>query len=409
MPAVNHVILASGAVVAVSAVIATAIAIYESPELRRYTDDVRRRIAMALQSLGQGINPPDREPMFNRPEDAEGFLQSRRGAGAEPGVDADEATRRSQREELIYWNSVRLQKQVEEELNKHAEKQQEAEARALTEAAAPAAIEAPPLRARGTSFDDFLKPSRGDGIESGAYVVSGAQINESVGQLRHRGENGGAAARGFAAAAIYSNPFGDEHHIDPAEFGNMGLGTGRLMQESHSDIYSATTREEDRKASTVASTATMEAAEAAESQPSLIDFSTDTLPSPAAVQRALEEQALPENEVPAEAYASIQAWARDSGFYSPLPVTPVAPVSEAEVVSDDGELTPTDSVSLVGSGEDIGAGLEWQSSRAESSHNGETGKPYDVLSETDGMLTPASWSEVGSQISESDHPQAQHA
>ncbi|KAJ6783130.1 hypothetical protein PWT90_01428 [Aphanocladium album] len=379
MPAVNHVILASGAVVAVSAVIATAIAIYESPELRRYTDDVRRRIAMALQSLGDGINPPDREPMFNRPEDAEGFLESRRGAGAEPGVDADEATRRSQREELMYWNSVKLQKQLEDELTKHAEKQDGS--------VTPAAIEDRPAASRGTSFDDFLKPARSE--ETGAYVVSGAQTHESSGQLRHRGEG----ARGFSTAAIYSNPFSDENHIDPEEFGNMGLGTGRLMQESHSDIYSATTREEDRRTAT---TATMEA-----ESPSLIDFGTETLPHPAAVQRELHQHAVPASEVPEEAYASIQAWARDSGFYSPLPVTPVAPVSEAEVISE-GELTPTDSVSIVGSGEDL-------ANETRSSHAEESGKPYDVMSETSGMLTPASWSEVGSQISDSEHPQAQHA
>ncbi|TQV94798.1 hypothetical protein IF1G_06809 [Cordyceps javanica] len=378
MPAVNHVILASGAVVAVSAVVAAAIAIYESPELRRYTDDVRRRIAMALQSLGEGINPPDREPMFNRPEDAEGFLESRRGAGAEPGVDADEATRRSQREELMYWNSVRLQRQLEDELVKHAENG--------AGAATPAAIEARPEVSRGRSFDDFLKPANSE--ETGAYIVSGAQTNEGAGQLRHRGEG----ARGFSAAAVYSNPFSDENHIDPEEFGNMGLGTGRLMQESHSDIYSATTREEDRQTAT---TATMEA-----ESPSLIDFSSETLPHPAAVADEVQQQALPDGAQEA-AYESIQAWARDSGFYSPLPVTPVAPASEAEIASD-GELTPTDSVSLVGSGEHVVD--ETHSSRA-----GESGRPFDVLSETDGMLTPASWSEVGSQISENEHPQAQHA
>lgn len=381
MPPVNHIMLASGAVVAVSAVVATAIAIYESPELRRYTDDVRRRIAMALQSLGEGINPPNREPMFNRPEDAEGFLESRRGAGAEPGVDADEATRRSQREELMYWNSIKLQKQVEEELTKHAE--------SVDGAATPAAIEGRPTVSRSISFDDFLLPANDE--ETGAHMVSGAQPNEGTSQLRHRGED----ARGFSSAAIYSNPFSDENHIDPEELGNMGLGTGRLMHESQSDIYSATTREDDRQTAT---TATMEAET---TTPSLIDFGTETLPHPAAVQRELEQHALPPGEVPEEAYASIQAWARDSGFYSPLPVTPAAPASEAEIISE-GELTPTDSVSLVGSGEDL-------ANETRSSHAGDSGNPYDVMSETSGMLTPASWSEVGSQISDNEHLHAQHA
>jgi hypothetical protein len=100
-----------------------------------------------------------------------------------------------------------------------------------------------------------------------------------------------------------------------------------------------------------------------------------------------------------EAYASIQAWAQNTStdFYSPLPVTPTAPMSEPEMISDDGMLTPTDSVSLVGSGEDV-------ANDAQSSREGETGRYYDVMSESSGMATPASWSEVGSVISESDAP-----
>jgi hypothetical protein len=128
MPPANHVVLASGAAVAVSVAVAAAIALYESPELRRYADDVRRRIAIALHSIGDGINPPDRDPLFNRPEDANGFFESRRGEGAEPGVDADEETRRRQREELMYWNSIRLQKEQEKAAAEVNEKEQQDEA-----------------------------------------------------------------------------------------------------------------------------------------------------------------------------------------------------------------------------------------------------------------------------------------
>ncbi|CRK44295.1 hypothetical protein BN1723_000981 [Verticillium longisporum] len=65
-----------------------------------------------------------------------------------------------------------------------------------------------------------------------------------------------------------------------------------------------------------------------------------------------------------------------------------------EMVSE-GVLTPTDSVSLAGSGEDI-------ANDAVSSKGGDNGRPYDVLSESEGMMTPASWSEVGSVVSEND-------
>jgi hypothetical protein len=378
MPAVNHIVLASGAVVAVSVVVATAMAIYENPEVRRYTDDARRRIALALQSLSDGINPPIREPRFNRPEDAEGFMQTKRGQGAEPGVDADEATRKSQRQELMYWNAVKLQKQLEDELAR----------RAL--GGAPAEGERPSIGERGTSFDDFLKPAESD--EQGAYVFnSGAEVRSAPEGLRQRGEG----ARGLAAAALYTNPFADENHIDIDELdGNMGIGTGRSMPGGFdaSDIYSATTRDDDHQ-TTETMSATME-----EATPALIDVSVETIQSSATSGGPFSEDqsATASRESDDEAYASIQAWAHDSSrsFYSPLPETPVAPVSEPEVVSD-GELTPTDSASLAGSGEDV-------ANDAHSSRAGKTGRSYDVMSESSGMMTPASWSEVGSVISENE-------
>ncbi|POR36229.1 Uncharacterized protein TPAR_03600 [Tolypocladium paradoxum] len=372
MPIVNHVVLASGAVVAVSVAVAAAMAMYESPELRRYADDIRRRIAVALHSIGDGINPPYREPRFNRPEDAEGFMQSRRAEGAEPGVDADEATRRRQREELLYWNTVLLEKK---------EKEQQA-LPALPSVPRPAGV------ARGSSFDDFLR--RDESAEHGAFVFStGADGRDSQAGLRHRGE----AARGLATS-LYTNPFADEHHIDNDEVAEMGVSyIAPGKDEGMSDIYSATTRDQDDVRS-----ATLEPS------PALIDIVSNPAQSQTRSQSSgTLERELGEDEYMSagqddrhEAYASIQAWAHDSSrnFYSPLPVTPAAPVSEPELVSD-GELTPTDSMSLAGSGEDI-------ADEAQSLSAGGTGRPFDVLSESEGMLTPASWSEVGSVVSEND-------
>jgi hypothetical protein len=93
------------------------------------------------------------------------------------------------------------------------------------------------------------------------------------------------------------------------------------------------------------------------------------------------------------AYASIHAWADNShhaGFYSPLPVTPAAPLSEAsEPEFLDGQATPTDSASVADSGEDLG--------------RDDASSANDVMSEDgDGIHTPGSWTEVGSVVSESD-------
>ncbi|KAJ4256500.1 Hypothetical protein NCS54_00243200 [Fusarium falciforme] len=364
----NHVVLASGAVVAVSVAVATAVAIYESPEVRRYADDVRRRIAFALHSLGEGIDPPHREPIFNRPEDADGFLESRRGPGAESGVDADEETRRRQREELLYWNSVMLEKQKEKE--------------ALA-ASRPATTESRP---RGSSFDDFLRQD--EGAERGTYVFNtGADVRGTDDGLRRRGE------QSRFLTSVYSNPFADEYHIDAQEMQDEMEASRHISPAADeiSDIYSATTRDQDEKTPAI--------------DAPLAEIDPIPAPSETATSATLERELGPNEFMTAgqedreDAYASIQAWAQNSSpeFYSPLPVTPTASMSEPSVISDDGMLTPTDSVSIIGSGDDI-------ASDAQSSHEGETGRYYDVMSESSGMATPASWSEVGSVVSESDAP-----
>lgn len=360
MPPANHVILASGAAVAVSVAIASAIALYESPELRRYADDLRRRIAIAMHSMGDSINPPAREPLFNRPEDAHGFLQS----GNAPGVDADEETKRRQREELMYWNSVRLAKEAEE-----SEK---------------AGQDGAQVERKGT-FDDFLRPDAQG--EKGSYVY------RSGVDAKNENETDGLRKRGMGA--LYANPFADEHGISSEELdGNAEKHVVPNKDEGMSDIYSATDRPDEP------STPTAEAA-----QPSLIDIdeepsktpttaSSETMDREREIERELDFQ-IAGQENPDEAYASIQAWAQNSsapGFYSPLPSTPAVPQSEPELVSD-GQVTPTDSMSLAGSGEDV----------AEEARSTDE-RPFDVMSESDGMLTPASWSEVGSVISESDAP-----
>lgn len=385
MPPANHVILASGAAVAVSVAVATAIALYESPELRRYADDLRRRIAMALYSMGEGINPPDREPLYNRPEDAHGFLQTRSGEGAEPGVDADDETRRRQREELLYWNLVRLQKEQEKAAIESAKAEKEGD-----DGDEKAGEKRPLPGPRGSSFDDFLKQDAS--AEQGAFVFNSSADSADQSGLRRRGEG----ARGVAVtSSLLSNPFADEHFIGAEEVVSAGSQSdidhiAPSRDEMTSDIYSATTAEPQTPTNVDGP------------EPSLMDL--DDAPRRSESSATVDHELGPDDFVTAgqedraDAYASIQAWAQNSqpDFYSPLPSTPAAPQSEPELLSD-GQLTPTDSHSLAGSGVDVG-------NDALSSRDGETGRPFDVISESDGMMTPASWSEVGSVISENDAP-----
>jgi len=371
--------VAKGAIIAVSLAAAAAIAVYESPDVQRFAEQFRRRIAIALHSLGDEINPNSsrrnpEQPRFNRPEDAEGFMRS---AAEASGVDADEESKRRQREELMYWNRLHLERK---------EKERQAEEKDVR---------------RGSNFDDFLHEDT-TASEKGTYVYNtGADVQMSVasdeGLFRRRGEG----ARGLDRGALYANPFADEHNI---EMEDQHTADSRLMSSAISeDIYTAN----DLK--TGYSTPTL----AHEQTPQLIDISDPPISVPETEHESAsvyefgvenEEYVTAGQAQPESAYASIQAWAdssassNDNGganFYSPLPHSPRSAPSEPEefVNSDAGMATPTDSASLAGSGEDVARD---DVSEAESK--------MDVLSD-EGISTPGTWTEVGSVVSESEGSQ----
>lgn len=390
-PGINHAAIASAGAIAVSVAVAAAIAIYESPELRRNIDELRRRVAVALHSMGENIDPAERAPRFNRPEDAQGFLESRHSA--EPGVEADEESRRRQREELMHWNAIHMEK-----MNRLKLEQGDA-----TQSESPAALPAP---TRGKSFDDFLQKDRTG--EEGSFVVhSGTDVRQGEENVRRRG----------VTPAMYTNPFADEHQIDQDELHDIPKKTFSDVpkhRDNASDIYSATTydpEEARRILATIAPAAAIGGAAAATA--ALVDLESDnSTETSVTMDRELGDEEYmtagqDDRAAQEEAYASIQAWAQGStatDFYSPLPMSPTsAAMSEPEIVSE-GALTPTDSISVIGHDDAAPADVT-PSSPVQHSND----RPFDVLSESDGMMTPASWSEVGSVVSESDSPQRVHA
>jgi len=367
--------VATGAIVVVTIAVAAAIAVYESPQARQFAEDVRRKIAVALHSLGDEINPQARQPRFNRPEDAEGFLRSQ--VEADPGMDADEESKKRQREELMYWNAVHLEKR-EKERKMNGER--------------------PANRSRGSSFDDFLHEDPMG--EKGTYVYNtGADINQAEDGLRNRG------VRGLNRGSFYANPFGDEHNIEMDEQRAIDAS---LMEpdvsedhEAMSDLYSANEEVKPSRQTT---------ATVAER---LIDTSDDAAPDPPISYPTMEDHFMGETtnftnmaERDDSAYASIHAWADNANhsFYSPLPATPGAVTPQQEVrpgsptfsdpgvsVPGSGMATPTDSASLAGSGEEIWAPRSGATSEA------------DVMSvDGEGVSTPGTWTEVGSVVSEDD-------
>ncbi|KAI0447622.1 hypothetical protein F4803DRAFT_498829 [Xylaria telfairii] len=392
-------------VIAVSFAVAAAIAIYESEEVQRMAEDLRRRIAIALHAFGDSITPQERENLFNRPEDAEGFLQSR-GLGREtmPGVDADPESLRRQREEIMYWNAIRESKRELERRHR-------------------------PRGSTSSNFDDFLK--KDENAEQGAFIYhTGHEPVNNEGVIRRRGTDG---LRGLNHSVI-TNPFADEHGIESdIAFENSLIEPGR---DEMSDIYSATdigayqpsrTMSPEQQPEAQASAPTSASpfpdlfniaeVPGAYPQPEIKSERQSSTPTPELVTTSGYELAHDEymtagqetqddNEDVAkdDAYTSIQAWAHrsascDASFYSPLPASPEPPASEAGTDADfitDGDLTPTDSVSLVGSGVDVANDIVSSGSFED-----------DVMSHSSGMDTPTSWTDVESAAGESEsgvHP-----
>ena len=385
-------VAAKAGIVVAAITISAAIALYESPEFRQVADNVRRRIALALYSLGENIDPSSNEPLFNRPEDAEGFLHS--GGGPET-VEADEESRRRQREELMYWNAKREEERRQHEHNPAPQ---------------------PPSPTRNLTFDDFLREDRS--AERGTLVYNtGANpwgTGEQQGMVKRRG--GLEGVRGLSPAMI-ANPFGDEYGIELDEQTSVkerhALSPGR--DEILSDIYDATPHDGRSVASQTLSPQSkpmipevlfdfdaQSRSNASRATSATVDQEREAAPSVSTRGELTSfERELADDEFMTAgqddrqgAYETISAWAHGSspGFYSPLPETPVAPVSEPELISE-GTRTPADNASVAGSLVDLGDAV--------SSHDGD-----DVLSEDeDGVLTPTSWSDVGSEISESEsHP-----
>jgi len=347
---------------------------------------------MALHSLGDEINPASQQPRFNRPEDAEGFMQS---TGGNAEVDADEESKRRQREELMYWNAVHLEKKEKErKINQQHSR--------------------PANQSRGSSFEDFLQEDLT--AEKGTFVYNtGADVHQAEEGLTHR--RGGV--RGLDPSTVYGNPFTDEHHIDVEDSSSLSLISPDPISEKYEtmsdDLYTAS--EPSKYIRNRESTTTL----VAKPEPSemLIDTS-DAVPDPPislpVMEELIQEQNtlhhnMASNESP---FASINAWADNTtnhnSFYSPLPTTPRAlspsPGHRQEAafplsptfsdpplsIPGSGDATPTDSMSMAGSA----AEEVWQP------RSGATSEADFMSIDGEGVSTPGSWTEVGSVVSEND-------
>ncbi|KAF1835947.1 hypothetical protein BDW02DRAFT_567549 [Decorospora gaudefroyi] len=175
--------LAKGLIIAASVLVAAGIAIYESPQVRQWADQTRRKIAIALHSLGDEIQP-------RRPSETHDDFEARK----------------RRRQELIRRNRNELIRRAREEgvavdLDELArigdEDAEMAERRSRAD--------------RTKSFDDMVGS---DGMLKDGTKATG--MDTSNGHVTKRGAAGFAA--GSAVAAAMANPFSDDQVLlDPTD------------------------------------------------------------------------------------------------------------------------------------------------------------------------------------------------
>ncbi|KAF1361475.1 hypothetical protein EJ07DRAFT_111384, partial [Lizonia empirigonia] len=167
---------ATGLIIAASVLVAAGIALYENPQVRQWVDQSRRKIAVALHSLGDDIQP-------------------RRASESSD----DFEVRKKRREELIRRNRNELIRRAREE---GIAVDLDELAKIGTEDAALAEKRS---RVNGSkSFDELVGS---DGMLKQDATATGANTTENG--LRKRGVAGFAA--GTATAAAMANPFADEN------------------------------------------------------------------------------------------------------------------------------------------------------------------------------------------------------
>ena len=244
------------------------------------------------------------------------------------------------------------------------------------------------------SFDDFLQQDHT--AEKGTYVYNtGADVNREAEEgLRQRGVSG------LNRGSVYANPFADENNIDMDE--QRAIDASLMspdVSEKSEDLYCASPLPAKSREITAMSEELVDTSDAVPDPPVSYPTMEDIHDSMNFTNMSTREDS---------AYASIHAWAdnANNSFYSPLPATPRAtspqpqqesvPVPSSPLFSDPpesvpGDITPTDSMSVADSAENVWAPRSGATSEA------------DVLSvDGDGIATPDSWTEVGSVVSEND-------
>lgn len=404
----------TGIIIAASIIVAAGIAFYENEAIRQWIDTYRQKIAVALHSLGDEINPPSQN------------------------MEEDEEAQRRRRQSIIRRNQLELVRRAREE----------GVAVDLDELAAIArdydAQNPEARRSPSRTFDDLVGS---DGMLrardiTAASTTATAAIEEDG--LRHRG----AGARGFSSGSPLANPFDD---AAAALFDEelIGLHDNEVWSQPDTLQSRESTRTLSAEPLIDVSNNTAQSpyktddelnAEIAEAiRRSLEDVTTtamvvdDTPPAPlSASQEMVEAPPDPPTSVPGSIYESYyygphpsnlqQSLSLASGsFHSataqqlqPLTIIPPQIADEQEdnnALTPAGAMTPTEdgfstAASLAGSGADVGVISEIESMADDHDiHDQQSEAGFSEAYSVIGTSTPGSWTDVESVDGEEEHGQ----
>ncbi|KAI9851896.1 MAG: hypothetical protein M1838_002467 [Thelocarpon superellum] len=340
--------LAKGLIIAASILIAAGVAVYENPQVREWVDQSRRKLALALHNLGDEILP---------------------SSSTEEDEAAATDAARKRREDIMARNHEQLRRE-----DSTVKKREPFPRPPHIEPELGQRTDSPGSSNGSTTFDDFLKRG-GDGM----YTLPNSQHEASLdGGLRRRLEG----ARGRNDAVPPSNPFTDDEEITSQTLFDRSLIGVEGDELQHSRESTATIPAED------ASLQNLEPTHPSLSQTDLLmpvrtedntPVDPATIPAICSVSEASYSQ-----------HPVIELPQPNTDFFSPWNNPTPSP----------GNRTPSPhSVSAVS---DMGSAVDVAGETSGDEGNATHGRDYDVISEFDGLSTPGTWTEVGSEVSEGD-------
>jgi hypothetical protein len=199
--------VAKGLIIVASVVVAAGVAIYENPQVRQWVDTSRRKIAVALHSLGDEINPSASRSRRNSAPSAFGNRSNNQAEDA-----------RKHREDVLRKNRADMIRKAKEEgvavdlnelavIGRELEELRNGAGDGNSNADEPHTL---PKR-RGRSFDELVD-NEGKLVGHGSAEASTTAVDNAGENLRQRG----AAIRGVEEETLLENPFADENTTEDA-------------------------------------------------------------------------------------------------------------------------------------------------------------------------------------------------